>query len=62
MAYARVAATNFDTQYMADLVTFAWLFGAFRLRYYYMNTCRIVSHQWVIGRIRINTLTLETQT
>lgn len=32
MAYARAAAAGFDTQYMADLVTFAELFGAFRLR------------------------------
>lgn len=32
MAYARAAAAGFDTQYMADLVSFAELFGAFRLR------------------------------
>lgn len=32
MAYARAAAAGFDTQYMADLVSFAEIFGAFRLR------------------------------
>ena len=47
MAYARAAAAGFDTQYMADLVSFAELSGDFRLRYYCLNTCnnKIVSHQ-----------------
>ena len=39
MAYARVAVASFDTQYMADLVSFAELFRDFRLRYYCLNTC-----------------------
>ena len=50
MVYARGATTGFDTQYMADLVSFADLFGAFHLRYYCLNTCnsKIVSHQYSI--------------
>ena len=47
MAYTRAATVGFDIQYMADLVSFAEIFGAFHLRYYCLYTCnsKIVSHK-----------------